>query len=756
MHDTPADLDPVEASLLTAIGALSVDRSPTIDDATGLSAVDPATVALWLEAQITSRLLDHGGRWLRREHGLGYYTIGSAGHESNAVVASALRPTDPALLHYRSGGFYVARALMTPSAEGRPHDPVADVLRGMLAKSSEPIAGGRHKVFGHRDLSIVPQTSTIASHLPRAVGLALSFGLVPEAPMTWPADSVVVCSFGDASLNHSTAQGALNWAGHAHRQGHRVPILFVCEDNGLGLSVPSPTGWVRSSLEARADLRVAAADGADPLDVWQTTTALVTEIRHQGVPGVLHLSTVRFLGHAGTDVESAYRDRNEIAADAERDPIIGVAAAAAALGVSSPAETIEWYLDERETIRATALDIAREPELLSAAEIMAPLTASAERPTAATLVSPIAPASPPTSAERSDDTAPLTLALTINRALSDALEESGDTLVFGEDVGVKGGAYGVTRGLHKRFGSGRVFDTLLDEQSILGLALGIGLNGRLPIPEIQYLAYAHNAEDQLRGEAATLAFFSQRQYLNPMVVRIAGYAYQRGFGGHFHNDNSIAVFRDIPGITIASPSHPSDAAGMLHACIDHARSTGAVCISLEPIARYHHADLHADGDGGWTARYDPTPVPIGRARLHRSPLEATVTIVTFGNGVFLSLQAQRRLADEHAVAVDVVDLRWIAPLPVDDMMTMSAPTSRVLVVDETRRTGGVGEGIVTELVDAGFDGPISRVSARDSFVPLGKAANLVLVSVDEIVEAAIAVAQLESSRAGDPRPGNPA
>ena len=128
---------------------------------------------------------------------------------------------------------------------------------------------------------------------------------------------------------------------------------------------------------------------------------------------------------------------------------------------------------------------------------------------------------------------------------------------------MKGGVYGVTRGLQKRFGAGRVFDTLLDETSILGLALGAALTGFVPVPEIQYLAYLHNAEDQLRGEAATLQFFSQGQYRNGMVVRVAGYGYQKGFGGHFHNDNALGVLRDIPGLVIASPARPDDAAAML-------------------------------------------------------------------------------------------------------------------------------------------------------------------------------------------------
>src|SRR5690606_20137069 len=176
----------------------------------------------------------------------------------------------------------------------------------------------------------------------------------------------------------------------------------------------------------------------------------------------------------------------------------------------------------------------------------------------------------------------------------------------------------------------------------LGLALGAGVTGLVPIPEIQYLAYLHNAEDQLRGEAASLSFFSNGQYRNPMVVRIAGSAYQKGFGGHFHNDNSVAVLRDIPGLVIASPAHPSDAAPMLRSCVAAALADGTVSVFLEPIALYHTRDLHESGDDVWTAPYAAPSdwgdqhVAIGDGRLVREGDD--VLIVTWGNGLYLSLQ----------------------------------------------------------------------------------------------------------------------
>jgi 2-oxoisovalerate dehydrogenase E1 component len=295
----------------------------------------------------------------------------------------------------------------------------------------------------------------------------------------------------------------------------------------------------------------------------------------------------------------------------------------------------------------------------------------------------------------------------------------------------------VTRGLSQRFGAARVFDTLLDEQSILGFGLGLGVSGMLPVPEIQYLAYLHNAEDQLRGEAASLRFFSAGAFTNPMVVRVAGLAYQKGFGGHFHNDNAVGVLRDIPGLVLAVPSRPEDAGPMLRSCLAAASAHGQVSVFLEPIALYHEKDLHDPGDREWLADYSPYGhVQIGSARVHGDGTD--LTIATFGNGVRMSLRVAKRLAAE-GIGVQVMDLRWLAPLPVEDLLVSAATTRRVLVVDETRHSGGVGEGVLAALVEARFPGRMARVASRDSFIPLGDAANLVLLGEADIEDAARAL-----------------
>ncbi|MBE1546821.1 2-oxoisovalerate dehydrogenase E1 component [Mycobacterium sp. OAS707] len=709
--------EPIDEHFTATVSALSAgERSSQDDSLLGV-----------FDAQLASRHLDLAARWLRSK-GKGYYTIGSSGHEGNAAVAAALRPTDPALLHYRSGGFFLARA-----AQAGGRDPLRDVLLGLVAATAEPIAGGRHKVFGRYDLNIIPQTSTIASHLPRALGVAFSIARARKLGVAcpWPDDAVTVCSFGDASVNHSTAVGAINAALHAAYQGVPMPLLFVCEDNGIGISVATPRGWIRHTYGNRDGLQYFGADGWDVAATSEAATAAAEWVRTHRRPAFLHLRTVRLMGHAGSDYEPAYRSPAEIAADYDRDPVLCTALALIEADVLTP----EQVLDRYETMRANVIQLAEEvtlePQLDSAAAIMRPLHDSLSDAAAAS------PASLAATVRSGEPDAPLTVALAINRALHDILDRFPEAMIFGEDVARKGGVYGVTRGLLGKTSSARVFDTLLDEQSILGLALGAGVSGLLPIPEIQYLAYFHNASDQIRGEGATLQFFSNRQYRNPMVVRVAAYGYQKGFGGHFHNDNSIAALRDIPGVVIASPARPDDAAAMLHTCAAAAKAAGVVCVFLEPIALYHTRDLYAEGDDGWLAPYPEEAVPLGRARTYGDGTD--LTMLTLGNGLRMSLRVARKL-ESVGIRVRVVDLRWLAPLPVDDMVREANATGRVLIVDETRATGGVGEGVLAALLEHGYTGAVERVASSDSFIPLGEAALQVLLSEDTIEAAATKLA----------------
>ncbi|MFI6219663.1 thiamine pyrophosphate-dependent enzyme [Nocardia salmonicida] len=707
-----------------------------------IGTVDSAFGIELFESQVASRHLDLAARRLGAAR-QGFYSIGSSGHEGNAAVAAASRVDDPALLHYRSAAFFVQRCKRIPGL-----DPIRDVLLGVVAAAADPISGGRHKVIGSAAASIIPQTSTIASHLPRAVGLAFALDRAAKQGVScpWPADAVVVCSFGDASANHSTAVGAVNAALHAAHQGVPMPLVFVCEDNGLGISVPTAPDWIERAYGPRPGLTYLAADGCDLPDVLGAAEDAVHLARTWRMPVFLHLRTVRLGGHAGSDVESAYRGRADIAADLARDPLLGTARYLIAAGAADAGDLLARYERIGARVRETADEVVHEARLDSAAAVIAPLAPT--HPTAirddVARLGPSTPSPQSSADERTRASSPrpadpagatdlrMTLAQAINHTLGELLAMDPDVLVFGEDVGRKGGVYGVTKGLRKRFGARRVFDTLLDEQSVLGTALGTGLAGFIPIPEVQYLAYVHNAADQIRGEAATLQFFSNGQYRNPMVLRIAGLAYQKGFGGHFHNDDSLAALRDIPGVVVAVPARADDAAAMLRTCVSAARVDGRVCVFIEPIALYHTRDLHP-GDDAWPASPTTEHIPIGQARTYGEGTD--LTIVTFGNGVPMSLRTMNRLAAQ-GIHARVLDLRWLNPLPVADLIEHAEANGKVLVADETRSTGGVSESVYAALIDTGYRGALARVTSEDSFVPLGPAADTVLLSESAIETAA--------------------
>jgi 2-oxoisovalerate dehydrogenase E1 component len=181
---------------------------------------------------------------------------------------------------------------------------------------------------------------------------------------------------------------------------------------------------------------------------------------------------------------------------------------------------------------------------------------------------------------------------------------------------------------------------------------------------------------------------------------------------------------------------------MLRSCLAAASADGSTCVFLEPIALYHTRDLHSADDAGWVAPYSPpsewqaTHAPIGSARVHGDG--GDLTIITFANGLYMSLRVAQQLSAD-GIGARVVDLRWLAPLPVEDILREAEATGRVLIVDETRRSGGVSEGVAGVLVDGNFEGAVSRVTSQDSFIPLGQAAELVLLQEAEIDTAARAL-----------------
>jgi 2-oxoisovalerate dehydrogenase E1 component len=684
------------------------------------------------KTQMISRQLDFTSRILQAK-GESFYTIGSAGHEGNAAIAEAFRLDDIAFLHYRDAAFLLQRAKQHTDDER-----IRDMMLSFVASRDDPISGGRHKVLGSHDLFIPPQTSTIASHLPKAVGTAFSIPLAKKMKHSHArlsTDSVVLCSFGDASANHSTAQGAFNAAAWAAYQNLPLPLVFICEDNDMGISTPTPAGWIATKFRQYPGLHYLYCDGLNLLDTYRAAKEAEHIARKLHQPVFLHMHCVRLMGHAGSDAQSAYLSQQQIEAVEAQDPLLHSARILIELKLMRADQILNLYQEMAERSLKIGLECSQHPKLNTADEVKASLippkrTLPAIQPvsfdTRATLFQP----------ELKAMNEPQHMAKLLNWALADLMLAQSEIVMAGEDIAAKGGVYNVTSRLSDKFGTHRVINTLLDEQSILGLAIGLAHNGFLPIAEIQFLAYLHNAEDQIRGEAATLSFFSKGQFTNPMIVRIAGLGYQKGFGGHFHNDNSLAVLRDIPGVIIACPSNGEDAVAMIRESARLAIEEQRVIIFLEPIALYMTRDLHESGDGLWRHHYASPDQgkPIHLGELGQYGEGTDLAIVSYGNGYYLSRQAAKVLSEQHGIRLRVIDLRWLAPLNMDGLFSAVSPCQKILIVDECRRTGSQSESIMSELLEEGIEGHrLSRLTAEDCFIPLGKAATLTLPSKESII-----------------------
>ena len=698
------------------------------------------------------------------------------------VAARELKKTDPQLLHDQLGRARGQRDHRRAAAHGRPGVPALPLGRlrhgarpparraarrcstrcsGVVASSEDPIAQGRHKVWGSRPLWIPPQTSTIASHLPKAMGLAFSLARAKRigVGIDLPEDAVVVCSFGDASANHATALAAINTARYAVRMGLPMPLLLVCEDNGTGISVPTPDGWIASTFGGMPHLRYVLADGEID-EVWSAVETAIAHVRGRAPARLPPPADGPPVGHAGSDAEQTYRSLAEIEAVEARDPLAAQRAATVEIGAATPDEL-------RDLVRETrAAGHGRRPKRRRAGRGCRRPRRSSRRwlPTTRSGVRERAAAPSPTPDERAasfgatlPETAAhptaRTLAGAMNAALADELLRRPELLVFGEDVGRKGGVYNVTNGLQKRFGrpasstpsSTRRASSASPRERRTSASSRSRRSSTSPTSITRI--------DQLRGEAATLQFFSSGQFRNPMVVRVAGLGLPEGLRRALPQRQQ----RRRPA------RHPRPGAGRRRRaatmrrdaprCDRHGDEDGRVVVFLEPIALYHEKDLHADGDGGWLTDYPAPPgrrcCPARSASTARPMADADLLLISYANGLRLSLQAAKRLAEQHDLRARVLDLRWLNPLPTEAIRAHAAdaaPSSSS--TNAARLAAGVADAIIADLAEQRIGERLGSVRAVDSFVPLGPATSAVLVGVDQIVASSVAAAGRSRETAG--------
>jgi 2-oxoisovalerate dehydrogenase E1 component len=644
-----------------------------------------------------SRALDDREILLQKQSRV-FFQISGAGHEILLTsLARSLRPAyDWFFPYYRDRALVLALGV----------SPL-DILLEAVGSSEDPASGGRQMPCHWGDVSrnIVTQSSPTGSQCLPAVGCAEAGRYLARRPALpgcrSHGDELTYVSLGEGTTSEGEFWESLNTACRLH-----LPVLYVVADNGYAISVrssdqaPAP---VSELVRGFRGLAVTKVDGWDYAACRTIGARAVARVRAGEGPGLIHARVTRPYSHSAADSQTKYRGADELAREQAHDPIDTFERALVGCGVLTAAEAADIRAQAKETAARAADEALAAP-----------------RPDPATVtdhVVRLSVGSDPEPGPVADSSAePVLLADAIGQALHELLAGDERIRVFGEDVADadddvlddvegKGGVFGVTRGLQRRFGSARCYNTPLAESNIIGRGVGQALRGLRPCAEIQFFDYIWPAMQQLRSEAATIRWRSNGAFTCPLVVRVAIGGYLTG-GGIWHSQSGESIFAHIPGLLVAFPSRTRDAVGLLRTAFD----------TEDPVLFLEHKHLYrqryaADPypDAGWK-------LPFGRGSVARPGRD--LTIVTWGATVQKSLVAAEELGAEGC-SVEVIDLRTIVPWDRDLVQESVDRTGRLLVVHEDTLTAGFGAEVAAWTAEHCFwalDAPVSRVAATDTFV----------------------------------------
>jgi 2-oxoisovalerate dehydrogenase E1 component len=510
--------------------------------------------------------------------------------------------------------------------------------------------------------------------------------------------SIAVAHGGDASTATNGFWAALNIV-----TTERLPFLFFIEDNGYGISVPSrqqtPGGSIARNLQGFRDLRVLDGDASDPLAVAALIESAVTRVRSGDGPALIRLTVPRLSGHSGQDTQT-YKSSSEIAAERARDPLERLRAQL----VPGVIRAADWDLEISEGRRAVAeafaeVDGRSAPDPARVRRYLFSETAadgSIElQQQGGVRCEGMVP--PPGSQHPSPQGPRINWVTAVRRTLEQELIVNPRMLIFGEDVGRKGGVHAATLGLQEKFGPSRVFDTSLSEEGIIGRAVGMAAAGLMPVPEIQFRKYADPAAEQL-NDCGTMRWRTVNGFAAPMVVRIPG-----GFfkcGDPWHSQSNEVQWVHGLGWRVAMPSNAQDAVGLLRSALR----------GNDPTIFFEHRSLL---DGSWARRAYPGDefvVPFGKAAILREG--TALTVVSWGAMVERCEQA----VAGTGISADLLDLRTLSPWDREATLASVRKTRRCLIVHEDTVTAGFGAEIAAVIAQEAFfdlDAPIERLTMPD-------------------------------------------
>jgi 2-oxoisovalerate dehydrogenase E1 component len=661
-----------------------------------------------------ARAIDERELTLQKQNKV-FFEISGAGHEALGLgLARSLRPGEDWFFPYYRDLALVLGLGVTPE----------EVLLQAVGAATDPASGGRQMPshWGHAERHVVTQSSPTGSQVPGAVGCAEATRYLADHPgldgCTWSDGELTYVSLGEGACSEGEVWESINAACTL-----KLPLLIVVADNGWAISVPArdqAPAPIDQLVSGFPGLQIYDLNGSDYFAARRVGERATAWVRGGNGPALVHAQVTRPLNHSSQDTQAKYRPAEELAAEALNDPIRLLADAVVAAGILS--------IDEVEEVRRQAVaEVAQAAQRALAAPRPDPVTVADD----VVRLVPITETAPATEGE------PVNLVDAVNRTLHELLEGDERIRVFGEDVADappdlldrvegKGGVFGTTRGLQRRFGSDRCTNTPIAEANIVGRAVGQAIRGLRPCPEIQFFDYIWPAMQQLKSEAATVRWRSNGRFTAPMVVRVPIGGYVAG-GSIWHSQCGESIFAHCPGLLIAFPSRAADAVGLLRAAFRHD----------DPVLFLEHKHLFRQA----YAR-DPWPgpdhvVPFGKGAVRRHGTD--LTIVSWGATVERSLQAAARL-DDAGMSVEVVDLRTIVPWDVDLVGESVRRTKRLLVVHEDTMTAGFGAEVAAwaadELWDV-LDAPIRRVAALDTPVPYEPTLQqVVLPQVEDVVAAA--------------------
>jgi 2-oxoisovalerate dehydrogenase E1 component len=686
---------------------------PAISQKTGLN---PQQLVDMYRVMYTSRRIDDREILLKRQQKI-FFQISGAGHEALLTAAGfALKPGYDWFYPY-----YRDRALCLALG----NTPYEQLLQAVGA-ADDPASGGRQMPshWGSKKLNIVTGSSPTGTQFLQAIGCAEAgryFSKHTEAAqksddpydyrawkdVQFQGDEVTYVSTGDGTTSQGEFWESLNSACNL-----KLPVLYVCEDNGYAISVPvevnTPGGSISKLIKDFPNLLVIECDGTDIVESYLAMKKAVEYCRSGKGPAFIHGHVVRPYSHSLSDDERLYRPESEREADAKRDPITRARKLLLDEGILDEAG-IKRVEEEADAAVQESSDRAVAAALPSTDSILKHVYSENLDPTSHAFEN--AP-----QFEGGDKT----MADLINVCLRDEMRRDPRIVIFGEDVADcsreeylqkkevkgKGGVFKLTAGLQCDFGADRVFNSPLAEANIVGRATGMGTRGLKPVAEVQFFDYIWTAMMQIRNEFSNIRWRSNGAFSCPAVIRVAIGGYLTG-GAIYHSQCGESIFTHIPGLRVVFPSNALDANGLLRTAIR----------CDDPVLFLEHKRLYREPFGRAPYPGPEYSIPFGKARTWKEGTD--MTVITYGAVVPRALQAVQRIEREQGVSVELIDLRTLQPYDWEAIEASVKKTNRVIVAHEDTMSFGYGAEIAARIADELFehlDAPVKRVAAMDTFV----------------------------------------